>query len=362
MKEDSLKYNNLIIYYFSGTGNAKNASIWIKKIAEEKELTTQLINIDGLETIATPASAENTLIGFCSPTHGFNLPPIMLRFIWNFRKVKPTDAFILNTRGGLKLYRFFLPGLSGLAQIFPALILWNKGFRIVGMQPLDLPSNWLLLHPGLRKKVIDSIYRRCHHIVNDFALKMLWGRRSFKALRSLPIDIALLPIALGYYFIGRFFLAKTLIATDACNNCEKCVIQCPVKAITMQNERPYWSYHCESCMRCVNACPQRAIETAHTFSIGLLALSSLVISPLLVAMLKYVGFWKVVSQSETLENIWSLIDTFVFLLVVFISYRMLHFLMRYKFVNKIITYSSLSKYKFWRRYKAPRSRTAKSKR
>ncbi len=90
-----------------------------------------------------------TLVGFCSPTHGFNLPPIVLTFIRNFPKVKNKDAFILNTRGGMKLYKLFLPGLSGIAQLLPALMLSLKGFRIVGMQPLDLPSNWLILHPGL---------------------------------------------------------------------------------------------------------------------------------------------------------------------------------------------------------------------
>ena len=354
-----MKYDRLIIYYFSGTGNAKNASTWIRKVAEEKGLEIQLINIDRFETIEHPDLIEKTLIGFCSPTHGFNLPPLVLKFIRKFPKVKNTDAFILNTRGGLKLHKLFLPGLSGLAQIFPALVLSLKGFRIVGMQPLDLPSNWLILHPGLRKKVVNSIYNRCYQIVNDFTLKMLNGKRSFKALLSLPVDIALIPITLGYYFIGRFFLAKTLIATDACNSCEKCVIQCPVKAITMVNERPFWSHKCESCMRCVNACDQRAIETMHTFSALLILISSLVISPLLIALLKYFGVWELVNRSVFTENIWSLTNAFIFLVFVFISYRILHFLMRYKLVNKIITYTSLSKYKFWRRYKAPKSKITK---
>lgn len=354
MKENPSIYDKLIIYYFSGTGNAKNASRWIRNVAEEKGLKTQLINIDRFEIIDRPDLTTKTLVGFCSPTHGFNLPPIVLKFIRKFPKVKNTDAFILNTRGGMKLYKLFLPGLSGIAQLLPALMLSLKGFRIVGMQPLDLPSNWLILHPGLRKKVVNSIYSRCKQIVNKFASNILRGKRKFVALRSIPIDIALLPIALGYYIIGRFFLAKTLIATDACNSCEKCAMQCPVKAITMVVDRPFWSYHCESCMRCVNACPERAIETTHTFSGLLLLISSLVISPLLIGLLKYLGVWEFVNRSVITENIWALIDAFIFLMFVFISYRMLHFLMRYKIVNQIIAYTSLSKYKFWRRYKAPK--------
>lgn len=347
-------YDQLIIYYFSGTGNARNAALWMIKIAEEKGLKTLLVNIDRFKTIELPEISERTLIGFCSPTHGFNMPPIVLKFIAKFPRIKNVDAFILNTRGGMKLNRFFIPGLSGAAQILPALILWMKGFNIVGMQPLDLPSNWLLIHPGLRKKVINSIYSRCNRIVNQFASELLEGKRKYKALLSLPFDIVVLPITIGYYFIGRFFLAKTLIASDACNLCGKCIDQCPVKAIEIINDRTFWSYSCESCMRCVNACPQRAIETTHAFSGLILLISSMVISPALIAGLKFFGVMDFVNRSVITENIWSIIDWLIFLLFVFISYRILHFLMRYKIVNKIIAYTSFSKYKFWRRYKAPK--------
>jgi len=349
-----MKYDQLIIYYFSGTGNARNAAKWIIKVAEEQGVKSRLINIDRFENIEKPELSEKTLIGFCSPTHGFNMPPIVLRFIRNFPRVRHADAFILNTRGGLKLYKFFLPGLSGLAQIWPAFILSLKGFRIVGMQPLDLPSNWLILHPGLRDRVVHSIYQRCHRIVNDFASYILGGRRRYKALLSLPFDIAIIPISIGYYLVGRFYLAKTLIATDACDNCEKCINQCPVEAIKMINNRPFWSYHCESCMRCVHSCHVRAIETTHSFATSLILISSLVISPLLIRILDHFGAWEWINRSVIAENIWSLVYAFIFLVFTIISYRVLHFLMRYRFVNRIITYTSFSKYRFWRRYKAPR--------
>ena len=355
MQGNTIQYDQVIIYYFSGTGNAKNAAGWILKVADKMGLKTRLVNIDRFEKIENPELTDNTLIGFCSPTHGFNMPPIVLKFIWKFPKVKNADAFILNTRGGVKLYKFFLPGLSGIAQFLPAMMLRLKGFRILGMQPLDLPSNWLILHPGLRQKVISSIYDRCNHIVNDFASGMLVGQRKYKALISFPIDIALIPLAIGYYLAGRFFLAKTLISTDACNRCEKCIIQCPVSAIKMINDRPFWSYRCESCMRCVNNCPTRAIETTHTFSTSIVLILTLVISPLLIALLNYINLQELVGRSVITENIWFLINTFIFIMFIFLSYRILHFLMRYKFVNRIIAYTSFSNYKFWRRYKSPKN-------
>ena len=348
-----MKYDQLIVYYFSGTGNAKNAAFWIIEVAEKMGLTTQIVNIDRFESINLPKVTQKTLIGFCSPTHGFNLPPIMLKFIRKFPRLQNVDAFMLNTRGGLKLSKIFLPGLSGIAQIYPALFLMLKGMRIVGMQPLDLPSNWLILHPGLRKNVINSIYKRCKGIVVDFSEKILNGRRRYKALLSLPIDMLLIPIAIAYYIIGRFFLAKTLIATDACDGCEKCISQCPVHAISMIDARPYWQYNCESCMRCVHACPKRAIQTTHTFSGLLMLIFSIVLSPLVLRVLRIVGLLDWFHQSFITKEVLSLIIWFIFIGIVFMSYRILHYLMKFKPVNKFIAYSSLSKYKFWRRYKAP---------
>ncbi len=350
-----MQYSQLIIYYFSGTGNAKNAASWIINVAKKNGLKTHLINIDRFESIEIPDLTEKTLIGFCFPTHGFNMPPLVIKFIRKFPKLKNNDVFILNTRGGLKLSKLFIPGLSGLAQFLPALILRLKGFRIVGMQPMDLPSNWLILHPGLRKKVVESIYQRCEGITEKFALRLLNGGKKYKAFLSLPFDIAVIPIAFAYYFIGRFFLAKTLIATDACNQCDICIKKCPVEAITKVNNRLFWTYRCESCMRCVNICPQRAIETAHSFVFLIILLFSLVFSPFIVTGLKSLGWFDFIYQSFLTRNVWAIIDWLLFLVVVFMSYGILHFFMRFKFVNRIFAYTSLSKYKFWRRYKAPKA-------
>ncbi|NQU84174.1 MAG: 4Fe-4S binding protein [Mariniphaga sp.] len=134
------------------------------------------------------------------------------------------------------------------------------------------------------------------------------------------------------------------------------MLKCPVKAITKVNKRPFWTYRCESCMRCVNICPQRAIETAHSYVGILILISSFVISPFLISLLKSWGMLDFFDQSVITKNLWTVIYTIIFLVFVFISYGFLHFFMRFKVVNRIFAYTSLSKYKFWRRYKAPKVR------
>lgn len=38
-------YNNIIIYYFSGTGNSKNAARWLENSAASKNIATTAIDI-----------------------------------------------------------------------------------------------------------------------------------------------------------------------------------------------------------------------------------------------------------------------------------------------------------------------------
>ncbi len=349
LKKVNPAYNKAILCCFSGTGNARNAAQWFHEVAENAGLEVEVIYIDKTNRPEIPNFTGKLLVGFFSPTHGFNLPPLVLKFICRFPKVKNADVFLLNTRGGLKFSRWFLPGLSGAAQIFAAMILRLKGFKIKGMQPVDLPSNWIILHPGLRKNVVLSIHQRCRRIVTRFASRLVTGKKVYKSLYSLPIDILVIPIAVLYYFIGRFFLAKTLIATSACNDCGICIKQCPVGAIKRINNRPYWTYKCESCMHCINICPQRAIQTTHAFSITLILLSVFILSPLLFQLLNYFGLSNILNRLHL-----SIIpESIVFLGFVFVCYRLLHYFMRFTLVNRIITYTSLSWFIWWRRYKAP---------
>lgn len=292
---------------------------------------------------------KNTLIGFCYPTHGFNAPPVVIDFMLHFPHVN-NQVFLLNTRAGMKIYKWFTPGMSGLAQLMPAAILKAKGCKIVGWQPMDLPSNWISIHPGLRQKVVGSIFQRCEIITKRFAEKILSGKKIYKGLISLPVDLLISPISIGYYFFGRFALAKTFVAGYKCDGCRICEKQCPVHAIHIKNDRPFWTRKCESCMHCMNVCPRQAIQTPHLF---VALVWWLVFSVIPVSLIRVLA-----SPDDFIFTHFSLF-IWVFILVtglpiIFFSYRILHFLIRYKFFNRLITFTSLTKFKFWRRYYAPK--------
>ena len=74
----------LIIYYFSGTGNARNVARWIAGVAVERNIPTEVIDIAMIDRKHIPVPPAGVMIGFVSPTHGFNYPPVSIYFIFRF--------------------------------------------------------------------------------------------------------------------------------------------------------------------------------------------------------------------------------------------------------------------------------------
>lgn len=344
-------FDKVIIHYFSGTGNAKSVTEWIGNQAKTYNIDVITVNIGNKEKAIKQEITRNTLVGFCYPTHGFNAPPIVLKYIWKFaRSQYKNKFFVINTRAGLKLSKIFIPGISGIALLLPTIFLWFKGFKLFGYRSIDLPSNWISLHPGIKENVVKSIFTRCKRITKKFSSQIFSGKKVTIGLWRLPIDLALIPISIGYYFYGRFALSKTYIATNACNQCGLCAENCPVNAISIKDNMPFWSYKCESCMKCMNQCPHRAIETPHGF-VTIIWWFAFSILPFLIW--KFISYLSEVKYPDK-DILYQIIYIVLSLSVIFGSYRVLHKLMKFKFFNQIIRYTSLTSYKFWRRYKAPK--------
>jgi Pyruvate/2-oxoacid:ferredoxin oxidoreductase delta subunit len=343
----------LRMFYFSGTGNARNVAHWMADAWRGRQREVEVIDLAKVDRRALRVGPGDE-VGIASPTHGFNFPPITLGFLFAFPRAPHANrAFIVNTRAGVRFFGVCLPGLSGATQILGALVLRLKGYRVVGMRPIDLPSNWISLHPGLREDNVRAIHARCEAIAHRFAVRLLDGRRDLRALWDLPQDLLIAPISLGYYFVGRFWFAKSFIASSSCDACGACVQQCPTRALRMVDGRPFWSYRCESCMRCMNQCPKRAIETAHGFAIGVPVLLSIVMTALVYPALRTVTP-ALVGTGHLAGLARRVLGSALMLAVLFLSYRLLHRALRVRVVERLVVATSLTHFACWRRYRAPK--------
>ncbi|MBN1499785.1 MAG: EFR1 family ferrodoxin [Spirochaetes bacterium] len=346
------KYDRLTVYFFSGTGNAKACAGWICETAEKSGLAAEMIDISKVSADGITPPGSGTLTGFCGPTHGFNFPFIMRKFIRKFPSVKGNDVFILNTRGGVKFYKFILPGLSGSLHYLSSLVLILKGYRIAGLYPVDMPANWTSLHPAMKETAINFIYSRQKMKVGKFAAHIISGSRVYRALFDLIQDMPAIPVSIAYCLVGRFILSKTYYASHECNKCLRCQKECPVDAIRIVNGRMFWTLQCESCMHCMNVCPQKAIETSHGFLAAFVFFYVMAVSPLLEYLLKVFHEIRFIQIMNT-PPVLFIIKNAAFLILFIPVYRIFHFLLRYKIIERIMTLTSLTHLKFWGRYKAP---------
>lgn len=334
-------YKKTLIYFFSGTGNARRIASWFSEFAETKKIECQTFD---LSKISPPKKEEidpSALIVFISPIHGFNYPKITLDFIINFPKGN-NHVVLMNTRAGMKIGNWVTPGLTGIAFLFSALILKIKGYKIDGLIPFDMPSNWISIHPSLNDNTVRFLHLKNHEKVQRHAAKIFFYGKDFVALKDIIQDLLISPVSIGYFLIGRFLFAKSFYASPACNNCESCIKNCPVNAIKSLQGRPYWTFDCESCMKCMNTCPHNAIETAH----GLFLMTGILSAPVF-------GFLSThfidLGISEFFQNI---VSTVFFLIVLWGSYHIQHRMLVNGKLGTIITAFSLTHLKKWGRYKS----------
>ncbi len=336
------KINKTVVFYFSGTGNARRVAIWIAEYAANNNIDCKIFNIAKTDRNTIDTVDSNTLVIIISPVHGFNFPKITLDFIRHFPEGK-NRIVLMNTRGGMKIGRYVTPGLTGIGFMLSSLILIAKGYRVVGQIPFDMPSNWISIHPALNENTVEFLHKKNQERVEKHCRKIFSGQTDFFAWRDVIQDILISPVALAYYFIGRFALAKSFYASADCDNCGLCIKQCPAHAIKMVKEHPYWTFDCESCMKCMNTCPRKAIETAH----GLFVIIGLVSSAFMTLIL--LRFINPVIHNGIGRII---ISSLIFLVLVWGFYIIQHLLLRIKLIGKVISFTSLTHYKFWGRYRS----------
>lgn len=270
-------YRYVDAYFMSGTGNSFRVAREFTEAAAARGATVTLTPMGPVNRPDQPEATTRRLILLTIPTHGFTTPWLALWFALRLPFGQGAHAAIVATRGGTKFGPLFLPGLDGTAAYLLALLLALKGYRIRGAMGLDMPSNWLAVHPGFSRPAAEAIIAHSRPARARFEDRILDGRHYFGSWIALPLGLLLLPVSLGYLLYGRALLGKLFFATNRCNGCGFCADHCQHHAIRMYDHpsRPYWTWRCESCMRCMAYCPRSAIEASHSLAVlAGLALSS----------------------------------------------------------------------------------------
>ena len=346
-----MSYSKATIYFFTGTGNSYRVAAWMAGAARDAEAAVTICPIEAARPAEEVSQGDGSLLGLTMPTHGLTAPWAMLRFALRLPRGSGTHAVVVATRAGLKIGPVFMPGVEGSGPFLVALILALKGYRIRGAAGVDMPSNWIAVHPGLSPGAVTAIVDRARARVADFVGAILSGRRRFHGWLSLLIGLCLLPLSLSYLVLGRPFLAKLFFASERCTGCGLCAQHCPNNAIKMRgigsDRRPYWTLRCESCMRCMAYCPTQAVEAYHLLGVGAYfvgtAVPTAALLTWLTARVPALGFLSAVPR-WALEWIYAMIALIA-------AYPLFHLLLRVPWISRFFTVTAITHY--FRRYHEP---------
>ena len=234
-----------IIYYFTGTGNSLAAARTIAAVLGDCELVpiALLRNTTG-EII--PAADR---VGIVAPVYDLGLPAIVAEFAGRLDLSKAGYTFCVMTAGGF--------GGSALHQA-------NDIVRKKNGRPLDaawvvrMVGNFVPLYsPAEGKKKDDNL------AAADTRLAAIAGDidNGIMVRPKISPVTSLLKWLVYDKFMRQIHEAdKKFVADEQCTRCGTCSRVCPVKNITMVEEKPEWQHHCELCMACLNLCPAHAIQ------------------------------------------------------------------------------------------------------
>jgi len=366
---DDLTYREAVFYVMSGTGNTYRVSRCIEEIVTRHKIKVKVVMIEDADFNNDFNQSPDFLVGLFFPTHGFMPPWSMIKFLFRMPKRRNTPVMCVATRGALKIGPLQIPGASGFATFFAAILTLLKGYRVKAIFSLDMPSNFINFHWGLHPKNVDKISNKTQSRLKLLIPRILNGQRILFTRNNLwevlwcVFLFWLIPVfPIVYLIIARMFMAKVMFSNNRCVGCGMCARFCPNNAILMKDagakKRPYWTYHCENCLRCMGYCKKRAVEAGHSWAVLLYFITSVpVISYVWVWLHETLNFFPVDSGYWTNEVLYIfifLLYVIYFLTAVFISYWIFWHLIRFPVFNAFFSVTTLTHY--YRRYHEPETR------
>lgn len=334
-------YHSARMFFLSGTGNTYRAATWVAEQLQAAGISTTLSPIQAAEQAMRFTPAADTLLVLATPVHAFTAPWLMMRFVCNLPRGEGSDALIVAANSGV----------SGTTFYVIALLLRAKGYTVRGFLDARCPDNWVAIIPGTPPEKARAVMAQAREKTTGFIDAFLAGERLFPAWSRALLALALLPIAVGYFLLGRFFLAKLFFASDRCIGCGQCAAHCPWRAIKMVERtgqrRPYWTFACESCMRCMAYCPTQAIEAGHSWGVLLAAITFIpIVNWVLNGVIRQIP-----ALADVRGLLWLLLQYGYILLSFVVAYALFALLLRVPAINRFFTVTTLTHY--YRRYHEP---------
>ena len=254
---------NMVIFYFSGTGNTWWTSIELKKELENLGNTVEMYSLENPtlkeEGFISQIIEKNDHIFIGFPVYGSALPKNMRDFVRDLPEVSDNTKFgVLCTQGGF----------SGDANWYFKKEIETKGYKFLQSFQINFTTNFnvamfpfSLSKPAegkklekKKRKVSKKIKRMAEKIANNE--RYIEGRRFYQMLLG--------RIQRCMFLRGEEKIPKGFkFFKDRCTKCKLCVKTCPTNNLILDESKDLELIrkdNCILCFRCYNFCPSLAIN------------------------------------------------------------------------------------------------------
>jgi len=248
---------NMVIFYFSGTGNTWWVSEQLTEALGSLGIQARAHSIEQVsmeETAALIAGADAAGFGF--PIYGSDAPRNFLDFL----QALPQQTQCKDTIGFVTQL-----GWSGDGFNFLRGMMEEKGYHLKWATEFNMPNNIAIPfspfpYTGEYARFTPQL-QKCREKIERICQKIAAGeewREHTDLFSTATAWIQRGPFRLVHDW-GRKFWS---VDVDACISCERCVHICPVSNIHMEEGIVMHGGECVYCMRCFNYCPTLAIHYA----------------------------------------------------------------------------------------------------
>jgi ferredoxin/flavodoxin len=245
--------NNVVIFYFSGTGNTWWVAEELCRQLNKKDFNSRAYSIEKITPAETASLIEeSTLVGFGYPIHGSDLPQPMKEFIEALPQYPGKDALVFCTQW---LW-------SGDGASLGASMLKEKGYTVKWGEHFLMPNNVsvsVIRLPYTNDPArLSAVRQRAARKISRLVSRITAGkpyRHGFNTLAYLLGCMQRVPYRRYYHRLQN----DIAINYDICIDCGDCVRLCPVGNLYYAGEEIKTKGNCILCTRCYNFCPVAAV-------------------------------------------------------------------------------------------------------